>query len=184
MNDIQIIQLVKKGLDVLLQTSDIWLLKNDLSEQSISHRLALHLDTFFKGYDVDCEYNGDVDRQNNKKAISILKSELEHFGLLRDKEANDLEKEFTNRAVFPDIIIHQRGINNNNLCILEVKKNTSSVGYDYDYIKLKAYTSNRYDNNLFYNLGIFVEVLIDKDNPSFKLQFFKDGTEISESVNE
>ncbi len=184
MNDIQIIQLVKKGLDVLIQTSDIWLLKNDLSEQSISHRLALHLDTLFKGYDVDCEYNGDVDRQNNKKAISILKSELEHFGLLRDKEANDLEKEFTNRAVFPDIIIHQRGTNKNNLCILEVKKNTSSVDYVYDYIKLKAYTSNSYDNNLFYNLGIFVEVLIDKDNPSFKLQFFKDGTEISEPVNE
>ena len=178
MNDIQINTLVRQALDTLLHTSDIWLLKKDLSEQSISHRIAFHLDSLFADYNIDCEYNGDIDRQNNKKAISILKTDLQQFGLLRDKEASDLEKEFTNRAVFPDIIIHRRGANNENLCILEVKKSTSRVNYEYDFIKLRSYTSNQYENNLIYQLGVFVEAVIDSENPSFKLRFYKQGQEI------
>jgi len=179
MTDVQIRDLVRQALDILLQTSDNWLLKNDLSEQSISHRIAFHLESLFAGFNVDCEYNGDIDRVNNRKAISILKDELQQVGLLRDKEASDLEKEFTNRAVFPDIIIHTRGTNENNLCILEVKKSTSIVDYRYDFIKLCSYTSNLYDNNLIYQLGIFIEVVIDNENPSFDLRFYKDGQEIN-----
>ena len=176
--DTEINTLVEQALDTMLETSDSWLLKNNLSEQSISHRIALHLDPLFVDHNVDCEYNGDIDRQNNKKVISILKTELQSFGLLRDKEATDLEKEFTSRAVFPDIIIHERGSNNENLCVIEVKKNTSSVNYEYDYIKLRSYTSKRYDNNLVYQLGIFIEVIIESENPSFNLKYFKHGQEI------
>lgn len=179
MNDIEIKTLVRKALDTLLETSDIWLLKNNLSEQSISHRIAFHLDPLFVDYNIDCEYNGDVDRQNNKKAISILKTDLRQFGLLRDNEASDLEKELTNRAVFPDIIIHTRGTNNENKCIIEVKKSTSRVDYEYDFIKLRSYTSTQYDNNLIYQLGIFIEAVIDNENPSFNLKFYKNGQEIS-----
>lgn len=179
MTDIQIRDLIIQALDALLQTTDNWLLKNDLSEQSISHRIAFHLDPLFSNFNVDCEYNGDIDKENSRKAISILKGDLQQFGLLRDKEASDLEKEFTNRAVFPDIIIHTRGTNDNNLCILEVKKSTSTVNFNYDLIKLRSYTSNLYDNNLIYQLGVFIEVVIDNENPSFNLRFYKDGQEIS-----
>ncbi|WP_113661526.1 hypothetical protein [Pedobacter nanyangensis] len=178
MTDINVINSVKIALDTLLQTSDVWLLKNDLSEQSVSHRIAFHLDALFPDFNVDCEYNGDIDRANNRKAISILKNELKQFGLLRGKEASDLEKEFTTRAVFPDIIIHKRGSNENNLCILEVKKSTSIVDYNYDIIKLRAYTSNRYDNNLVYQIGIFIEAIVGKNKPSFNLRFYKHGEEI------
>jgi hypothetical protein len=178
MTDIQINTLVRKALEKLLQTSDIWLLKNDLSEQSISHRIAFHLDPLFEEYNVDCEYNGDIDRQNSRKAISILKNELQKFGQLRDKEASDLEKEFTSRAVFPDIIIHKRGTNDFNLCILEVKKNTSTVKYNYDFVKLCSYTSDQYGNNLNYQLGIFIEAIIDPEKPDFILKFYKQGQEI------
>jgi hypothetical protein len=178
MTDIQINALVRQALDVLLQTSDAWLLENDLSEQSICHRIAFHLEALFADYNVDCEYNGDIDRKNNKKAISILKDELQQFGLLRDGETSDLEKEFTNRAVFPDIIIHRRGTNDYNLCSLEVKKSTSTVDYTYDFIKLRSYTSSRFDNNLIYQLGIFVEAVIEKQSPSFELRFYKEGKEI------
>lgn len=183
MTDIQITTLVRQALDTLLQTSDIWLLENNLSEQSISHRIAFHLDPLFADYNIDCEYNGDVDRPNNKKAISILKTELQQFRLLRDKEASDLEKEFTSRAVFPDIIIHKRGTNNENLCILEVKKSTSKVDYEYDFIKLRSYTSNYNGNNLIYKLGIFIEAVIDNENPSFNLRFYKEGQEIESPKN-
>lgn len=178
MEDIQIKNNVSKALDKLLETNDSWLLKNDLSEQSISHRIAFHLDSLFQNFNVDCEYNGDIDKINNRKGISILKKELQKIGLLRDKEANDLEREFTERAVFPDIIIHTRGSNENNLCILEIKKSTSNVKFKYDFIKLRSYTSNYYGNNLKYQLGIFIEAVINKQEPSFKLKFYKDGKEI------
>lgn len=178
MTDIQINKLLRQALEMLLKTSDSWLLENDLSEQSISHRIAFHLEGLFTDYNIDCEYNGDIERQNNKKAISILKNELHYFGLLRNKEASDLEKEFTTRAVFPDIIIHKRGTNEHNLCIIEVKKSTSTVPYDYDNIKLRSYTSDHYDNNLIYHLGVFVEAVTGVENPSFNLRFYKQGQEI------
>lgn len=178
MNNIEVIQLVKNALSHFLNSSDTWLLKNDLSEQSISHRIALHLDRLFPEYNIDCEYNGDVERENNKKAITILKEDLKEFGLLKDTEVSELEKELTNRAVFPDIIIHERGSNDYNLCIIEVKKSTSTVNFNYDFIKLKSYTSNKHDNTLKYQLGIFLEVVIHAENPFFKLIFFKDGSQI------
>ncbi|MCC3215543.1 MULTISPECIES: hypothetical protein [Chryseobacterium] len=178
MNDTEVIQLVNNALDNFLDSSDTWLLKNDLSEQSISHRIALHLDALFTKYNVDCEYNGDVDRDNNKKAITILKDDLKEFGLLKDSEASELERELTSRAVFPDIIIHKRGSNDSNLCIIEVKKSTSTVSYNYDFIKLKTYTSDQYDNTLKYQLGIFLEAVIHLEKPFFKLTFFKEGSQI------
>jgi hypothetical protein len=174
MTDLQINTLVQQAIDKLLQ-KDIWLLANDTSEQSISHKIAFYLQPLFANYNVDCEYNGDIDRENNKKSISILKSDLQQIGLLRNKEASDLEKEFTNRAVFPDIIIHRRGTNDHNLCIVEVKKSTSSVPYDYDHIKLRSYTSSNYDNNLKCQLGIFIEAVIEQDKSTFRLSYFKDG---------
>ena len=181
MTDLQINTLLQQAIDKLLQ-NDIWLLTNDTSEQSISHKLAFYLQPLFANYNVDCEYNGDIDRGNNKKAISVLKSDLQRIGLLRHKEASDLEKEFTNRAVFPDIIIHRRGTNDHNLCIVEVKKSTSSVSYEYDYIKLRSYTSNNYDNNLKYQLGIFIEAVIEQDNSTFRLTYFKNG-EVLENLS-
>lgn len=137
MNDKEIEQLVKIALKNVLDSSDSWLIKKNLSEQTISHRIAVHLENLFNDYNIDCEYNGDVDRENNKKAITILKDELKQFSLLKDAEASELEKELTIRAVFPDIIIHRRGLNEFNLCIIEVKKSTSNVSYNYDHIKLK-----------------------------------------------
>ena len=174
MTDLQIKTLLHQAIDKLLQ-NDVWLLANNLSEQSISHKIAFYLQSLFTDYNVDCEYNGDIHRGNNKKAISVLKRDLQQIGLLRHVEASDLEKEFTNRAVFPDIIIHRRGTNDHNLCIIEVKKSTSNVPYDYDYIKLRSYTSNNYDNNLKYQLGIFIEAVIEQDNSTFRLTYFKNG---------
>ncbi|PWA08296.1 hypothetical protein [Flavobacterium laiguense] len=177
MEDLSIRKLVIEATEKVIE-KDSWLLKNDISEQCISHRLGIYLQEKFAEYNVDCEYNGDIDRMNNKKSISILKENLKEIGLLREREESDLEKEFTKRAVFPDIIIHTRGTNENNLCILEVKKSTSSVKFDYDFLKLKAYTSNFYGNNLKYRIGIFVNAIIDVENPRFEFSYYKEGEHI------
>ena len=177
MEDLPIRKLIIEATEKVIE-KDSWLLKNDISEQCISHRLGIYLQEKFPEYDVDCEYNGDIDKYNNRKSISIFKDKLKEIGLLRLKEESDLEKEYTQRAVFPDIIIHKRGTNANNLCIVEVKKSTSSVKFDYDFLKLKAYTSNFYGNNLKYQIGIFVNAIIDEENPRFEFSYYKEGEQI------
>lgn len=117
-----------------LIAEDSWLLSQDLSEQSISHKLAEHLQKMLPDFNVDCEYNGNIEQGNGRKSINILKEQLNNLGLLRDRKRDDIEKEFTTRAVFPDIIIHRRGTNENNYIIVEIKKSTSTVPHDYDHL--------------------------------------------------
>jgi hypothetical protein len=52
-------------------------------------------------------------------------------------------------TVFPDIIVHQRGVSNN-LLVIEIKKSTSKVGSNFDYSKLKEFKSQHgYSHALF-----------------------------------
>lgn len=178
MQDEFIIEKIENSLKSLIE-NDYWLIENDLSEQSICHKLAIYIQNEFNDFhlDIDCEYNGDITRDNERKSISILKSDLKAFKLLKEKEENDLEKEYTNRAVFPDIIIHKRGSIKYNLCIIEVKKSSSKIPFTYDDLKLKSYTSPDYDNNLKYQIGIFIKIIVGT-TPSYKLQYYKQGQEI------
>ena len=177
MTNDEIIDLVKKACNQVLE-KDSWLLENDISEQSISHKIASYLQLLVKDYNVDCEYNGDIDKSNNKKSISILKTSLEEFRLLKDKECCDLDKELTQRAVFPDIIIHNRGTHKDNLCIIEVKKSTSTVSFKYDEIKLCSYTSPFHGNNLKYQIGIFIEALTKSKVANFNFKYYEGGYEV------
>ena len=107
----------------LIQT-DSALLERDVSERSLSHRLAhyISLDVAIQlPLTVDCEYN-------------------RHFGdpkrlQLPPREA--LDREIRATTVFPDIVVHERGSDENNLIVLELKK----VGEDiqYDALKLQAF---------------------------------------------
>ena len=68
----------------------------DIHEQALSHRLAYHLENsnFFTGYNVDCEYN----------------------------RHGDDTKEDSEGRFRPDIIIHVRGNDDDNLIMIETKK--------------------------------------------------------------
>jgi hypothetical protein len=178
MNDTEIVLNVKQALNNLV-TYDPYLIQNDLSEQCITHKLAEHLQKYLSEYNVDCEYNRSVDEEYGKKKIKIIKEKLQDKGLLREGEKLDVEKEYTERAVFPDIIVHKRPTSDFNLCIIELKKSTSSVNDNYDQIKLEAYTSNVIGNNLKYQLGIFIKIYIDKLNPTYQIEaYYKNGTRI------
>jgi len=52
----QVKRKVRAATELLIR-KDAHLLKIDVNERSITHRLALHLQDAFKGWDVDCEYN-------------------------------------------------------------------------------------------------------------------------------
>lgn len=164
-------------LDKLVE-NDTYLLKNDISEWAITHRLAVYLEGKFSGYSVDCEYNGYVGSDNNKKYILILKERAKELKISRDSDVED--EEFINRHVYPDIVIHKRGNNTDgaNLLIIEVKKSTSKIDKSYDMEKLSRYTSSDYDNKLNYKLGAFIIVVIDKNNPSYSVDWYMNGNKI------
>jgi len=55
-----------------LHIKDVHLLKENLNERCITHKLAEYLRMEFRGYDVDCEYNGNVKLITGEKAFQLL----------------------------------------------------------------------------------------------------------------
>ena len=77
----------------LLFERDFFLLKNDVNERSITHKLAAYLQAEFPNWDVDCEYNRD---RHDPKCLELP---------LRDNIWSD---DVHAHTVFPDIIVHHR----------------------------------------------------------------------------
>lgn len=118
-----------------LYTKDKYLLKVDAAERSITHRLGLYLQDSFKGWDVDCEYNRYG--QDPKKISS-----------------NELKPGKKKRRVYPDIVIHKRGVEGFNLLVIEAKK-VRNKRKDRDLEKLRGYKLE-----LNYQYAAFLEVYI------------------------
>lgn len=105
-----------------LKERDSELLERDVNERSISHRLACYLQCHFPEWDVDCEYN--------RKGSSVKQLELS----VEKVRTDNLEA----RTVYPDIIVHKRGIKHN-LLVIEMKKGLDSQREDFDRQKLYAF---------------------------------------------
>ncbi len=165
----------QKALELLF-AHDGYLIYNDISERSISHKLGCYMQQKFKFFDVDCEYNGNVDAENNKKFITILR---EMLVMLKRTKKTDPDQDLLSRYVYPDIIVHCRGTNEENILIVEVKKTTSKESTEYDFEKLQRYTSEKYSNNLNYMLGVLVIVGNNLNGQPYSLQWFKDGSPFS-----
>lgn len=176
MNDNEIKKLLINSIRVLFE-DDIYLLENDISERAITHRLAVCLEKNSSDFHIDCEYNGHAEKEHSK-IIKMLRSTAENLGIIREKDRDD---EIINRYVLPDIIVHERGSNGSeaNILIVEAKKSTSKVSKKYDLEKIKMYTSPEHENELVYNLGVFVLFKISSENPGYELKWFKDGKEIN-----
>jgi len=123
------------SLDQLLR-SDGEILAMDVNERSISHRLSYYLESFFQGWNVDCEYNRNHD---DPKRLDIRR---------RNVQSDDTQS----TTVFPDIIVHRRGTNEN-FVVIEMKKTSSQESDDYDLAKLNAFKEQ-----LGYQFAIFVKV--------------------------
>ena len=173
--------IIKEKIIIAIETlfsNDSWLLVKNINERSITHKLAEYMQPLFQNYNIDCEYNGDIFSKTAQKRISFLIDELKQKGIkLTKKEVIKTDSEFTDRFVFPDIIIHKRGKSDNNLCIIEVKKTTSNVPPEYDKIKLQAYTSDRYGNDLKYKIGVFIEFKSGTNDLGCKIKYFTNGIE-------
>ena len=101
---------------------ECFLLKHDINERSITHKLAEYVQKYFSDYNVDCEYNRMPEKSNNngEAETKFIPKEL-HLNV--SKISSDDDKGTT---VYPDIIIHKRGSNDSNLIVIEVKKEANA----------------------------------------------------------
>lgn len=112
---------LKQAVNSLIE-HDGYLLRKDVNERSITHRLAMYLQDLFNEWDVDCEYNRNFEYV---KTLQLPKR-------LIDWDDTDA------RTVYPDIIIHHRGTEEN-LLVIEIKKTTSTERSNLDKRKLSAF---------------------------------------------
>ena len=97
----------------------------DVNERTISSKLACYLDKCFADWDVDCEYNrlGSgrrelIDLSKEKFLEAKAKGVIpKHITTL-----DELDKSGLGVSVFPDIIVHHRTQEFENLLIVEIKK--------------------------------------------------------------
>lgn len=136
-----------------LRINNSFLIAAKTNERTISHKLAEYLQIGFPDLNVDCEYNR---HGMEKKQLSLPTDKIDW---------NDTEA----RTVFPDIIVHSRGNDGNNILVIEVKKSSNSESRELDENKLIAFTSEPYE----YRFGLFLELSMD-DAPDY-LQWFSRG---------
>ncbi|MCL4526703.1 MAG: hypothetical protein M1492_09625 [Gammaproteobacteria bacterium] len=124
-----------------LLTDDAYLLKVDANERSISHRFGMHLQAELPDFHVDCEYNRTgVD----PKRINSL------YLTVHTDDTNG-------KTVYPDVIAHIRGQDQNYL-VVEFKKSSSSDSTESDFNKLRGYKG---DASLKYEYALFIELAVD-----------------------
>jgi hypothetical protein len=117
---------------------ETFLLDRDVGERALTHRLAVHIEREFPGWEVDCDYDRLGDRTLRLPHGTIVSTD-DHLG----------------KSVYPDIVVHQREVPNN-LVALEVRKSGNHQPLDHDRHKLRALT----DPHLWfaYWIGVFVTV--------------------------
>jgi hypothetical protein len=99
-----------------------WLLERDLGERALTHRLAVHIEAQFSGWDVDCDYN----RLGERRML------LPRGGIASTDDS-------LGKSVYPDIVVHQRAVPKNLLAV-EVRKAANHQPLDHDRHKLRALT--------------------------------------------
>jgi len=141
----------KEDLDKIVRDSlkklkrlDKILLEINANERTITHKLAVYLQQSIPDFNVDCEYNRFEDFV---KKMTLPKDKINWA----DTEA---------KKVFPDIIIHKRGIQEDNLLVIEVKKSSNINSGDFDRMKLHKFLQEPYN----YAYGLFLRINLDGEN--------------------
>jgi hypothetical protein len=118
------------------------LFEKDPGERTFSHRLAVHVEKQFGGWDVDCDYNRLGERRLRLPTGTIISTD-----------------DSSGKSVFPDIVVHHRAIPENLLAI-EVRKATNHLPPEHDQHKLRGLT----DPHLWFAYQIGVMVTLAKNN--------------------
>jgi hypothetical protein len=98
------------------------LFEKDLGERTLTHRLAVHVEKQFPGWEVDCDYNRLGERTLRLPKGTIVSTD-----------------DAIGKSIYPDIVVHQRDIPNN-LLTIEVRKASNHQPPEHDQQKLRALT--------------------------------------------
>lgn len=98
------------------------LFDKDLGERTLTHRMAVHLERQFDGWEVDCDYNRLGER--------LLK--LPHGSIVSTDDE-------LGKSIFPDIVVHRRAVPEN-LLAAEVRKATNHQPVEHEHHKLRGLT--------------------------------------------
>src|ERR1700720_3154838 len=121
---------------------ETWLLEKDFGERALTHRLAVHVERVFLGWEVDCDYDRLGDRTLRLPHGTIVSTD-DHLA----------------KSIYPDIVVHQRAIPNNLLAI-EVRKAANHQPPEHDQQKLRALT----DPHIWFAYWIGTLLTLGKNN--------------------
>lgn len=157
------------------------------SERSIAHRLAFYLEcelrcrsmiTDERPLCVDCEFNR---HEGAKKAMNVVAELAKIVKKARRKPIPSSDEDgWYVFSVAPDIVVHERGTDESNLLVIELKKETNNESPDYDALKLNLFTYHGEDG-YGYRLGASVVARDDRDLSERNLvvnKYYQDGREI------
>ncbi len=124
---------VSEALRTLL-SRDARLLEYDAAERAIAAKLACYMAPLFPEHDVDVEYN----RHGLDPKSLELPPNCEGGG---------------EKLVIPDIIVHRRGLDTDNLLVVEIKKETNRESRACDLAKIHAMKKQ-----LGYTRGVLIDL--------------------------
>jgi len=133
-----------------LYIDDFYLINRHVNERAVVFRFGLYFNVLLRSssfleYNFDCEYNrnmGDPKRTEN----------------------------FPN-GVIPDILLHRRNSNEENILVIEFKGYWSYINREKDRIKLYDFTNQQYEFK--YGLGAFVDLNTTFENT--QITYFING---------
>ena len=141
------LQEIKEKVIIALQcfySNDAYLIDKNVHERALTFRLGMYLQILFSSWDVDCEYNKNIETFRTNKLLHIR---CEQNGECRTCA------DIRSCTVFPDIIIHKRGTSENQL-VIEAKCNANKTQKNNDLEKLQAYLD---EPTLHYKYGLFID---------------------------
>jgi hypothetical protein len=119
-----------------------YLLDNDVGERALTHRLAVHVERQFDGWDVDCDY----DRLGERTLL------MPHGSIVSTEDR-------LSKSIFPDIVVHRRDVPNN-LVAIELRKASNHQPIEHDQLKLKALT----DPHIWFAYAVGVLLVLARKN--------------------
>jgi len=104
---------------------------------------------------VDCEYNRHIGAGKSLEAAEDKVKRIVMEARHRELEADD--DGFYVFSVAPDIVVHQRRTDVNNLLVVEIKKRSNPETEEYDNLKLELFTKSKQDAKGYgYEFGAWV----------------------------
>lgn len=152
-------QLIENEMDIL---------QRGLNELNLNGHLIKYLTPLFNTLNVDPEYNGDILKPNDRKALDIAKNRMISIGIEPD--------EADNYQLTPDIIIHKRNTNDFNEVVLEIKKDSNSKKNKlFDLLKLEHLTIDYLGNHYNYKLGVALIFGTKANAGKYEISYFQNG---------